>query len=147
MNIQLEKLKDVWDEFEGLCKEHWHETEEYRHGQGLNIDKKRALHYEELGIYSLYVARIDGKMVGNMGMYVMPSMHTQQIIGTEDTLFVLPEHRKGSVGLKLVKYVIDDLRKKGVVELQFTVKTDNRAYLILERLDFTRIAYQYSKHL
>lgn len=147
MIFSIEKIADIWDELQTNYEKHWHETEEYRHGQELNMDKTRYLQYEDMGLYFMFTARDNGKLAGNLGIYVMPSMHTQKLVASEDTLFMLPEYRANGNAYKFCKYVEKDMEKRKVVEIVMTVKTVNKAWKFSERLGFKRIAYQYSKHL
>lgn len=147
MEFKLEKISDIWDELYPLYEEHWKETEEYRHGQELDMDKNRYIQYEDMGFFFMFTVRDGKKLVGNMGMYVMPSMHTKKLVATEDTLFLLPEYRKNGNAFNFCNFVEDDMRKRGVIEVVMTVKTTNKAYKFCERLGFQRIGYQYSKEI
>jgi len=143
--FSLEKIEDIWDELLVNYEAHWHETEEYRHGQELNMDKTRYLQYENMGLYFMYTARDEGKLVGNFGMYVMPSMHTQKLVATEDTLFMIPEYRKGGNAMRFSKFVEDEMIEKGVCEIVLTAKLTNRSWKFMERMGYERVAYVYSK--
>jgi hypothetical protein len=147
LNFQEEKFADAWPEFKSLAEAHWHETEAYRHGQPFNVDVKRYEYFNSIGFYRLYTARVDGKLVGDAGMYVTPSMHTQVVIATEDTWFLLPEYRKGRNALRFHRFVEEELKKLGVVEINQTAKLSNGAGRILEYLGYEFVAKQYSKHL
>lgn len=147
IKFSIEKIADIWDELLVNYEAHWKETEEYRYGQELNMDKERYLQYEGMGLYFMFTARDNGKLVGNFGIYVMPSMHTGKLIATEDSLFVLPEYRKDGNAAKFCKFVEDDMRRKNVWEVVMTAKVTNKAWKFMERLGYNRVAYQYSKHL
>ena len=147
MIFAIESLENIWDEFIVLCAEHWKETEGYRHNQPFNLSKERYLGYEKAGWYLQFTARDEGKLVGHVGIYVLPSMHSQQLIANEDMLFLLPEARKGRNALRLHQFVEDEMRRRGVVEITATVKPFNNAGKLLEYLGYSMVTYGYSKHL
>jgi hypothetical protein len=147
IQFAIEPLKPIWPEIMRLASEHWCETEGYRHGQKFAPDAARYFHYDEIGFYVMFTARDEGRMVGYAGMYFTPSMHTQQMIATEDTWFLLPEYRKGRNALSFYKFVEAEAVKRGVVELGMTAKLTNGAGKIMEYLGYKPVSLQYSKHL
>lgn len=142
-----ERIKDVWDELLINFHEHWKETEAYRHGQPFNPDKSRYIQYEDLGYFLLFTVRDEGKLVGNCTMYVLPSMHTQELVATEDTWYLLPDYRKSGIGVRLYKYVEKKLESLGVVEITMTAKESNKSGKIMEGLGFEKVASEYAKQL
>lgn len=147
MIFAVEKLVDCWDQIMILAKAHWQETEMYRHGQPFCPEFHRYDAYDKAGWLFQYTARVDGQLVGYATMYLVPSMHTQQLIATEDTWFLLPEFRKGRNAIRFYNYVQDDLFKRGAVEVIMTAKMTNAAGRILEYLGFKQVAKQYSKQI
>lgn len=130
-----------------LAEAHWQETEMYRHGQNFCPLFERYDAYDKAGWLFQYTARVDGKLVGYATMYLVPSMHTQQLIATEDTWFLLPEYRKGRNAIRFYNHVQDDLFKRGAREVIMTAKMTNGAGRILEYLGFEQVAKQYSKQI
>jgi GNAT superfamily N-acetyltransferase len=89
----------------------------------------------ESGALVNYVVRLDGKAVGYSNVYLARDMHNSDLIAQEDTVFVLKEHRNGT-GRKLVQFVLDDLRNRGVVRAHMTAMTDTRAVPLWTRMGF-----------
>lgn len=145
MIFAIEKLKDCWDEIMVLAKEHWFETEEYRHGQPFNPLFERYDAYDRAGWLFQFTARDEGKLVGYATMYLVPSMHSQVQLATEDTWFLIPEYRKGRNAIRFYKYVEQEMVARGAKEVVMTAKMTNKAGKILEYLDFKPVAMQYSK--
>ena len=144
LTFSIENVKDVVDDLMTLWDLHWKETEMYRNGQGFNMDVENYIKYNEVGFYILYTARDNGKMVGNCGMYVCKSMHTQKLIATDDTIFMMKEYRKGFNGVRFLRFVQQDLINRGVVEITMTIKSD-RVRKLYETDGYKLVAYQYSK--
>jgi hypothetical protein len=144
LTFAIEPLIDVWPELVELYLAQWNETEAYRHGQPFDPRLERYMEYEQIGWYVLFTARDGEKLVGNIGMYLTPSMHTQQLIATEDTLFLLKEYRKGRNAITFIKFVETEAWRRGAVELMISSKNDKTGRL-MEHLDFQPVAVQYSK--
>lgn len=123
----VELMEDIIDEMRPLHKAHWDETEAHRHGLPFNPDYQTFIRYERAGRYILFTLRSEGELLGNCAMYLSPSAHTQTLIATEDTLFFLPEARKGRTAGKFIAYCEDALKSMGVREINVSVKTVNKA--------------------
>jgi ribosomal protein S18 acetylase RimI-like enzyme len=68
-------------------------------------------------------------------------MHNNDLIAQEDTVFVLKEHRNG-IGKKLVKFVVEELRSRGVKRLNVSARTDLRVAKLWKRMGFKEAATQ-----
>ena len=86
-----------------------------------------------------FVLRFHGKPVGYSNIYVMPDMHSSELVAREDTIYVLPEHRNGC-GKELAKYVIQGLRNVGVKRFTITTATDLRSGIVWKRMGFKPVA-------
>jgi len=145
--IQVERLEDVLDELKPVHAAHWQETERYRHGIALNPDYNYMINAERNGRLILFTVRNDNGLVGNCMMYLSRSTHTQRWVAEEDTIFILPEHRKGRLGVRLIRYVEDVLRNMGVTEIRVTVKTVNDVGRLLTHLGYNHTGNQLTKTL
>lgn len=132
-----------------LHQEHWQETETHRHGVAFNPDYQRAIDLEAQGRYMLIVAfdSRTGAPVGNYGLYLARSMHTQSLTATEDTLFVSKPHRGGRLGVALIRYTERALTQLGVEELNVSVKQVNQVGQMIERMGYKPVGTQYTKIL
>lgn len=141
----VERLADVWDEFEFLAMCHWAETDMARNGEVLNLDRNRYLRYGDT--YLLFTVRDEGKLVGQCGIYVTPSMHTQEMIATEDALYFLPEARRGRRMLDFHKFFLEEMRKRGVSKVFMTAAPYNGACRLLEYIGYRLSCYKYELDL
>jgi GNAT superfamily N-acetyltransferase len=135
----LERIEDIAAEMKPLHRAHWNETESHRHGLELNPDYEAFTRYERSGRYFLFTLRKDGRLLGNCAGYLDRSTHTQTLIATEDTLYLLPEARRGRAARRFVAYVEDALRELGVREIHITVKTVNKAGRFLQMLGYRHV--------
>lgn len=82
----------------------------------------------------------DGAAVGYSNVYLAHDMHNSEMIAQEDTIFVLKPHRRG-VGRRLTRFILDDLRARGVKRAFITTATDLRVAKMLTRLGFQHTAH------
>lgn len=137
--FSIEKMEDIKDEVKPLHLAHWNETEEHRHNLKFNPDYATFIRYEQAGRFVLFTLRVDGKLMGNCAMYLDMSAHTQTLIATEDTLYLLPEARKGRRSIHFVRYVEDSLMQLGAKEICITVKTVNKAERFFRLLGYQHV--------
>lgn len=137
--FSVECIEDIADEIKPLHRAHWDETEAHRHRLPFNPDYETFIRYERAGRYILFTLRSEGELSGNCAMYLDKSAHTQTIIATEDTLYLLPRARKGRVASRFVAYVENALRQLGVKEINITVKTINKAGRFFRLLGYRHV--------
>lgn len=142
-----EKLEDILDEMKPLHLQHWAETEKHRHGITFNPDYETFFRYERAGRAVVFTLRKNGLLFGNFSLYLTQSKHTQQIIATEDTLFLVPEARKGRTAMRLVAYGEKVLQKIGVTEISMSAKLVNRADRFFELIGYKPVESRFSKIL
>ena len=137
--FSVERMADIKEEMKPLHLAHWEETEAHRHGLPFSPDYETFIQYEGSGRYILFTARKDGKLVGNCAMYIDRSTHTKTLIATEDTLYFLPEARRGAVAKRFIAYCEAALKSLCIREITVTVKTVNRAGLFFQRLGYKHV--------
>lgn len=150
VTYNIEPLSGCWSEIEAIGRAHWQETMEYYRGkQPYAPSYDRYNSYDKAGWLITFTARNSetGQMVGYSLMYLVPSMHTQTMIATEDTIFLLPEYRRGRNGLRFHQFIEAELRERGAREIVVTAKPGSAACRLLEHIGFSVINHQYSKHL
>ena len=144
--IALENFKATYLELEPLYRQHYSEMAERLKGQGVEISPylPRLNEYGaacDRGDLLTFVLRLDGIACGYSNVYLTNDMHNHDKIATEDTIFVLKEHRNG-VGKKLVSFVLDDLRGRGVKRVLVSAMTDLRVAKLWGRMGFKEVATQ-----
>ncbi len=113
MQVQIEKIKDVWDEVLPLIQMNYAETG--IRGPEFKPEKKAYQYLQEANILHFVVARdSNGKIIAYSAVHVSMHPHfTDTIYATQDGFYVLPEHR-GVFGYKFFKYIDNDLFSRGV---------------------------------
>lgn len=147
VTFQVERMSDLVDEIKPLHVAHWNETEKHRHGQSLSADYAAFVASERAGQYVLFTTRKDGLLIGNCACYLHRSTHTQRLVATEDTLFVLKAHRSGRMGIEFFKYCERVLTEIGASEVRLKVSTTNAVDKMLQRQGYEFTAHELSKQL
>lgn len=148
LTFGIEPLAPLWDEKVRCAREHWAETSMGANGEVLNVAYARYAQYEAAGWYFEIVARAEGGVVaGFCGMYLVPSMHTQELLATEDFLYLKPEYRNGRNGTRFYEFVELEMARLGATKITLTAPPGSVACRILERLGCEVSAIQYSKGL
>ena len=145
-SITIEKFTDTYLELEPLYRQHYSEMVERLASQGIVYSpyNPRLHEYGESckrGDLITYVLRLNGSACGYANVYLTNDMHNGDLISQEDTLFVLKDHRNG-VGKKLVQFVLEDLRSRGVKRLMVSAMTDLRVAKLWGRMGFKEAATQ-----
>lgn len=145
LTFQIEPVSGVWDEMIADWIDNW--GEEYvSNGEIPNLRKDRYEEYERVGYYLQFVARDNGKLAGYMGVYLTSSMHTQELIASEDVVFMKPQYR-GIGSVRFVKYVEKYLKERGAKSITATVKQGGAADRLLNGMGYKLKAVQLSKRL
>lgn len=145
--IQAERFSDVLPELIPLHADHWKETEAHRHGLALAPNYPAMAADELSGNLLQFTVRHCGALVGGLRLYVHSSRHSNNLVATEDTLYIAPAHRKAMLGLRLLRYAENCLRQVGVREISANSKTLNNADVLLRRMKYKPTALQFHKIL
>jgi ribosomal protein S18 acetylase RimI-like enzyme len=142
--ISIENGHDNYSELEPNYRAHFSEMQARLMASGVQIggyNPRLDLYFEAFdGKWLInYVVRFKGKAVGHSNVYVTADMHTSEKIASEDTIYILPEHRNG-IGKKLVQFILVDLQSRGVKRVQISPVTDLRVAKIWRRMGFTDVA-------
>ena len=144
--ITVEKFSDTYAELEPLYREHYGEMVARLATQGITYSP----YNPRLDLYTksgdegwllTFVLRNDGAACGYANVYVTNDMHNNDLIAQEDTVFVLKEHRNG-IGKKLVQFVLQELKSRGVKRLTVSAMTDLRVAKLWGRMGFKEAATQ-----
>jgi len=143
--FSIENGAENYLEIEPIYRQHYAEMQERLAGEGIPIgpyDPRLDRYFESWnsGYLLNYIARCDGEAVGYSNIYLTHDMHCNEFIATEDTIYFLPEHRNGT-GRKLSKFILADLKSRGVMRLHLSSVTDLRVARLWERMGCKFTAY------
>ena len=145
---QKEKLSDVMEEMKSLLQVNYEETGIYNDKINLEVMWDQYLKLDELDIIHLVIARKEGEMIGYYACFIQPHLHyASELFSANDTMFILPEYRKGFTGIKLIKEAEKQMRERGVSVMSIHFKTYAPFDKILERLGWDYSERLYTKYL
>lgn len=148
ITYQVEKWKDALPEMEPILIKHWREIALGHDKVPLDIARDRYQALCDSGILHVVTARDDGVMIGYHVALITPHLHYNSTIhGMTDVYFILPEYRKGFVGIKLFKFVEKDMKERGVKKIFTGTKKHLDMGRVLEHLGYTATETTYTKFI
>ena len=144
--VAVEKLEVILPELEHMYRQHYAEMRSRLLALGVETapyDPRwdTYFEYERAGHFLTFVGRLDGKAVGYANIYITSDMHNRELIASEDTLYVDPEHRGKSAGRDIVECVHATLKGLGVKRLNVTTATDLKVAAWLEKRGYKHTAH------
>lgn len=131
-----------------LIVSHWEETESGIIPTPPNLDVEKYEMLEEMGMMFSLFAYADGVRVGYALNFITQAMHYKDItLCNCDALFVAKEHRKSSLGIKLIRETQRIAKERGALEMLWTAKPDTELARILPRMGFNLQEIVFNKKL
>ena len=149
LTFAIEKFSQCAHELAPVFGEHWREI-------ALDKDKiklapwwERYASIDDQGMLHLLIMRIDGQLVGYYMAYILPHMHYRDsgLQAVTDAYFILPKHRKGGAGAKLLKEMERTLKKRGCVRVYISTKVHQDHGPLFEKMGFLFTDKMYTKLL
>ena len=148
----VESLASARSELETLLPLHWQEIARDRTDPRFALDPDWDTYHalENLGQFWMMVVRSEGRMIGYLIGFVGPQLHYKASLAFRaDIFFLLPEHRKGRIGIELFRQAEKTLRRRGVdkIYLGSKCREDLDRSKLFEHLGYERIEYVFAKVL
>lgn len=147
-SLQQETFDAFYADALPLLRRHWREIAHYP-DIALDPDVDRYHAIEDAGNLRVFTARVMGRLVGYALFFVHPNLHYRSSVqAVADVIYVDPDHRRSTIGLRLLAYTEAALKAEGVQAVYHHVKA-NHAGLgkILERTGYDLIDLIYAKRL
>lgn len=145
---QREDFYKVKKEVDELFYNHWEEIAVNKDKIKLNPDWSFYEAIYNTGNLAIYTVRKDEELIGYFVVIAKPHPHYQDhLFAVNDIIYLAPEHRKGLVGYKLIKFAENDLKKMGISVLVVNTKVHKPFDPLMERLGFNLVERVYSKYI
>lgn len=96
----------------------------------------------------ILTARLDGLLIGYNVMLLAKHLHYADArIAQNDVIYVVPEHRRGKVGLGLISHCETALRAAGFDKIYYHAKPVNNFGRLLERLGYGAVETIHARNL
>jgi GNAT superfamily N-acetyltransferase len=118
VTYSVERMQDSWRAMVQLLPVHWEEVARDRDVIKLDPDWAQYFAMEDAGGVHMVVARHEGRMIGYAVYFVRPHLHYRKSLSAIcDVYFILPEFRRGRVGIEFFRYAEATLKAKGVQKI------------------------------
>jgi GNAT superfamily N-acetyltransferase len=148
IKIAYECLANVKEDIKPLIEKHWEMVALNQGTIKLNPNWKEYARLDANGVLRAFTARKDGQLVGYCVLTVSQSIHySDHVFANNDVTFVLPEHREGATGYKLLKVAEEHCKDNGISLLNINTKVHIPFDNLLIGMGFDLIERIYSKFL
>lgn len=148
ITFHIESFRESLPEFKALLPAHWEELALNRDKVPLQPMWRVYLEREAVGELLFVAARDAGQIVGYFIGFIAPGLHYETCLTcTMDIFFIRKDKRTGSAGVRLFRFVEQELRRRGVQRWFVGSKVHADASALFERLKFSRVEVYYSKWL
>lgn len=134
ITFQHEKLDGFVQEAKDLFKKHYDEIAERTDVIELDPDLDRYAKLENNGKLEVHTIRDDGVLIGYSLWFLNYHIHYKKsFMASSDILYISPDHRKGMLGVKFIKWTTEEIKKRKPRKIVFHVKPFMDYGPILER--------------
>ena len=151
-------LKFSWEKFSAIAEEilplfaqHWREVAVDQDRVPLDVDVRKLMQFEGMGMLSIVAARDEGKLVGYVVILMGPHLHHASTMWAQfDGFWLDPAYRKGVSGFRMLRGAVAAVRKKGAKVICVPVAqgfANGRVNRLFDRLGFTPSEILYRKVL
>lgn len=137
VTFKKELLYEVVVEVDDLLKLHYEELTANKDRVKLDPvwDDYAAL--ERMGRLAVYSARDGSRLVGYAAFFLNKHIHyAGWLPAINDVLFLHPDYRKGSTGIKLIRFCEQQVKKAGADEIVFHTKQNTVMLKLLDHLGY-----------
>lgn len=148
MEIKPISIADMQQSADALLLSHWQEIGQDRHRRILSPDWDRYYEAEEKGFMLSLGAWVADDLAGYSLNFIAPNMHYSEVLSCQnDLLFVDEQHRRGSIGGRLIRATERAARQRGAHEMIWHAKPDTVLNAGLPKLGYSVLDVLYCKEL
>lgn len=142
--FSIEDVEATYPEIEPLYRAHYGEMRARLERDGIPVADyaprlDRYFAAAKAGYLLTFILRTeDGEAIGYANLYLTNDMHNGELIVQEDTIFVRKDHRNG-IGRTFSRFILDNLRSRGVKRLNVMAATDPRIVKLWKRMGFREV--------
>jgi hypothetical protein len=134
IQFAVENIGAVWANMDIVTK-HYDEIAQFKDVQKLAPDFEAYDRMEKAGKLWVMTVRDEGILIGYIVMFLSNDLHYRELRrATEDIHFIVPEHRKGILGYKMLARMKEEMKLLGVHTITVRTKADNSHGVLFERL-------------
>jgi GNAT superfamily N-acetyltransferase len=148
ITAHVESFTERLEELKALLPEHYKELALNQDKVPLDPQYEVYLERDSQGGLLFVALRDSGEMVGYFIGFIAPGLHYRTCLTcTMDIFYVRADRRGGRAGIKLFKFVEEELKRRGVDRWFVGSKCNKDASWLFEHLEFQKVEIYYSKWL
>lgn len=145
ITFQTEAFADVYEPLQKMFPLHWEELALNKDKVPLDPDYDVYKQAEQLGQLLVLTCRKDGDIIGYFVGFVRTDLHYKTCLTCRmDIFFIHPDHRGGSLGIKLFTELKKVCKSRGVKRIVVGSKVHKDASKLFEFLGYSEIERFYS---
>jgi L-amino acid N-acyltransferase YncA len=146
LTFAVEKWRDVEKEILQIIDRHWLEIAVNREKIHLDVDCATYRQMDDLGMLHVVTAREGGELAGYYVSIIRPHPHYRStMFAFQDAFFVVPEHRRGTMGIDFVRFMEQAVKAAGAKNVVASTKTHFDLSPLFLRLGFKEVETQFQK--
>lgn len=140
ITYQAEKFEDCFCDVEALFYDHWLEIAENKDTVPFDPDYEKYFILERSNMLRCFSARCGDEIIGYFVSFVQPHIHYKTTVyAMNDVVYIKPSYRGGTVGYRLFKNAMLDLKAIGVNRLVMHMKIKYEFRSLLTKLGFKQV--------
>lgn len=146
MEFAIERISDCIEELKPITERHWQEVAFYKNKMALDVDWGTYRVLEDQGMIHMVTARSGGMLVGYWMGFLFPNPFYRSTPTAHTSVYYLEApFRKGTVGIRLFKFVEKSLKAKGIKLIITSTKIAHDVGRMFEFLGWDEVERVYSK--
>ena len=145
--LQVEPFRSIAEEVGPLMAAFWREVADMGRGIPAKINTDRFFFTESIGQFYLVTLRKGTELVGYFGVQITRSPLAEVLIGYEESVYVKPEHRLGSLGWAMCLYAETVAKAVGVDQWRISAVPGAAPYKMARRIGAQLTAVNFTKVL
>jgi GNAT superfamily N-acetyltransferase len=149
ITFAIEPFSDVYGELKPLLEEHYAEISTHK-DHGVPLEPQVAVYEarEADGSLMMTIGREAGDIVCYFVCFIAPGLHYASCLTcSPDIFYVRPDQRAGRTGIRMFRFVEDELKRRGVMRWAVGSKVQHDASALFRYLDFKPVETMYEKWL
>jgi len=148
ITFHIQSFESAIPELQALLPLHYNELALNKDNVPLDPQYDIYLHRERSGEVIFVAARELGNLIGYFIGFIAPGLHYKTCLTcTMDIFYIHPDYRKGSSGIRLFRFVEQELRRRGVQRWFMGSKLHADSSALFKRLKAEPVEIYYSKWL
>lgn len=133
----VERYHQVSEDIKELIKLHYEEIAVNKDVIPLDPDWDKYKSLCDNGLLMIITARDEGKLIGYSIFFITNHLHYKSTVyANNDLLYLHPDYRRGSLGIKFIKTSEIYLKQKGVAKIMWHIKFNKDFRVLLHRMGY-----------